>query len=94
MKKIALAASLALVMFGSAQASAVEVVAGRGPASLPPGLPAVAAANLPAAGGAGGIVVLQSATSELAEPEMFAMMLLGLVLIGYRATRDSSEKFK
>lgn len=40
-----------------------------------------------------GIVVLQSSTSDLAEPEVFAMMLLGLVLIGYRASRDSSEKF-
>ncbi|WP_426174431.1 hypothetical protein [Massilia sp. TWR1-2-2] len=94
MTKIALAASLALLMFGSAQASVAEVAAGRGPAGLPLTLPVVAAANLPASGGAGGIVVLQSATSELAEPEMFAMMLLGLVLIGYRATRDSSEKFK
>lgn len=40
-----------------------------------------------------GRVVLQSGTSDLAEPEVFAMMLLGLVLIGYRASRDSSEKF-
>jgi hypothetical protein len=33
--------------------------------------------------------------SELPEPEVFAMMLVGLVLIGYRARRDSSsEKFK
>jgi hypothetical protein len=33
-------------------------------------------------------------TSELPEPAVFAMMLVGLVLIGYRASRDSSEKFK
>jgi hypothetical protein len=32
--------------------------------------------------------------SELPEPEVFAMMLVGLLLIGYRATRYSSEKFK
>jgi hypothetical protein len=32
--------------------------------------------------------------SELPEPEVFAMMLLGLILIGYKAGRDSSEKFK
>ena len=32
--------------------------------------------------------------SELPEPEVFAMMLVGLVLIGYRARRDSSEKFE
>ena len=32
--------------------------------------------------------------SRLPEPEVFAMMLLGLVLIGYRASRMSSEKFE
>jgi hypothetical protein len=35
-----------------------------------------------------------SSMSELPEPEVFAMMLVGLLLIGYRATRHSSEKFK
>ena len=35
-----------------------------------------------------------SQLSELPEPEVIAMMLVGLVLIGYRARRDSSEKFK
>jgi hypothetical protein len=41
-------------------------------------------------------VVASPATSmsELPEPEVFAMMLVGLLLIGYRATRHSSEKFK
>lgn len=32
--------------------------------------------------------------SELPEPEVIVMMLVGLVLIGYRASRDSSEKFE
>lgn len=32
--------------------------------------------------------------SELPEPEVFAMMLVGLILIGYRAGRDSSDIFK
>ena len=32
--------------------------------------------------------------SELPEPEVFAMMVVGLVLLGYRARRDSSDKFK
>jgi hypothetical protein len=32
--------------------------------------------------------------SELPEPEVCAMMLVGLILIGYRASRDSNEKFK
>lgn len=31
--------------------------------------------------------------SELPEPEVFLMMLVGLCLIGYRASRDSDEKF-
>jgi hypothetical protein len=35
-----------------------------------------------------------STLSELPEPEVFAMMVVGLLLIGYRATRHSSEKFK
>ena len=30
---------------------------------------------------------------ELPEPDVVAMMLVGLVLIGYRASRDSDEKF-
>ena len=41
-----------------------------------------------------GIAVLQPVSSDLAEPAVFAMMLLGLCLIGYRARRDSSETFK
>lgn len=40
------------------------------------------------------IVAPPSHMSELPEPEVFAMMLLGLILIGYKAGRDSSEKFK
>ncbi|MFC0254396.1 hypothetical protein ACFFJK_21100 [Massilia consociata] len=40
------------------------------------------------------IVTPPSNMSELPEPEVFAMMLLGLILIGYKAGRDSSEKFK
>ncbi|KFI06245.1 hypothetical protein [Massilia sp. BSC265] len=40
------------------------------------------------------IVAPPSNMSELPEPEVFAMMLLGLILIGYKAGRDSSEKFK
>lgn len=32
--------------------------------------------------------------SELPEPEVLAMMLVGVILIGYRVSRDSSEKFE
>jgi hypothetical protein len=40
------------------------------------------------------VVAPPSHMSELPEPEVFAMMLLGLCLIGYRVGRDSSDKFK
>ena len=40
------------------------------------------------------VAMTSPSMSELPEPEVFAMMLVGLVLIGYRASRDSSEKFK
>lgn len=41
------------------------------------------------------VVAPPSHISELPEPEVFAMMLVGLVLLGYRARRrDSSEKFR
>lgn len=30
----------------------------------------------------------------LPEPEVVAMMVLGLILIGYRASRDSNDTFK
>ncbi|MDB5935078.1 MAG: hypothetical protein JWQ01_2422 [Massilia sp.] len=87
-KTFALAATLAMIMCGSAQARLVEVASERGAANIPSAPEATTAAP------PGGTVRLQSATSDLAEPEMFAMMAVGLVLIGYRATRDSSEKFK
>lgn len=79
MKTIALAATLALTLCGQAQAGFVEVA----------GATAQAAAGPPR-----GVVAVALDPSELAEPEVFAMMLLGLCLIGYRVSRDSSEKFK
>ena len=42
----------------------------------------------------GGVMLTNVESSELPEPEVFAMMLIGLVLIGYRASRDGGEKFK
>jgi hypothetical protein len=81
-KTIAHAALLALALCGPAQARLVEVAGGREAASITsPGQP-------------GAVVVLQSNTSDLAEPQVLAMMLLGLCLIGYKARRESSEKFK
>ncbi len=49
-------------------------------------------ANLAALPGQG--LLPGSQLSELPEPEVFAMMLLGLVLIGYRSSRSSNEPFK
>lgn len=73
MKKIAVAAMLALMLVGHVQARVIELNAAPPPE---------------------GVAVLQSGSSDLAEPAVFAMMLLGLCLIGYRVRRDSSEKFK
>jgi hypothetical protein len=44
--------------------------------------------------GRSGIVLPAPPLSELPEPEVFAMMLVGLILIGYRAGRDKSDKFR
>ena len=89
MKKFAFTAAVALAFGLAAPAGAIEVLSNSGAAHASPHarLPDLAAvpfkSTLPA-----------SQVSELPEPEVFAMMLLGLVLIGYRASRDSSEKFK
>lgn len=93
MNKLALAAALALTFSGTAQAKAIELEPA--PASPPPpSIPArwLNASLSPATDAAP--VLPPRGMSELPEPEVFAMMLVGLVLIGYRASRDSSEKFK
>ena len=89
MNKLALAAALALLIGSAAQAKLIELVPeapGDAPAPqarvVDPGLAARHQATPPAS------------MSELPEPEVFAMMLVGLVLLGYRARRDSSEKFE
>jgi hypothetical protein len=89
--KLALAAVLAFGLTG-AQAAAIDLV--------PTSQAAIPAApiehRVPDLAVTPGVQALLpgSLMSELPEPEVFAMMLVGLVLIGYRARRDSSEKFK
>ena len=83
MKNIAYAAMLALALCAPAKARLIEIVAEGGPV-----------VSMASAGQPREIVVLQPSASSLAEPEMLAMMLLGLCLIGYKASRDSSEKFE
>lgn len=87
-KRYALAATLSLLMGGAVQAAAIDldnshtVVRMRGVTDLSTVNHNEVVAPPPAS------------MSELPEPEVFAMMLVGLILIGYRASRDSSEKFK
>jgi hypothetical protein len=40
------------------------------------------------------MLVVRASHFRAAEPEVFGMMLVGLILLGYWARRDSSEKFK
>lgn len=87
MNRFALAAILALALGGPAQAKMIELVP-------EPSAPAQSAATEGAGRQSAQLAILPSHPSELPEPEVFAMMLVGLVLIGYRARRDSSEKFK
>lgn len=87
MKRLALAATLALGLCGAAQATAIDLIPAQAAPAVIQFVPSVAVAP-----SSGGFTPLRM--SELPEPEVFAMMLVGLVLIGYRAGRDSSEKFK
>lgn len=88
MNSFALAAAFALGLSSIAQAKVVELV------------PEAAASAVPVEARAADVpsprhpFSLPSGISELPEPEVFAMMLVGLVLLGYRVRRDSSEKFK
>ncbi|HEX8612356.1 MAG TPA: PEP-CTERM sorting domain-containing protein [Telluria sp.] len=76
-----------LALVGAAPASAIEVLdneqASAATMDSHPRMNAMQMATMPA-----------PQMSELPEPEVFAMMLLGLVLIGYRARRESGEKFQ
>jgi len=92
MKRYALAAALALFLANAAQAAAIDLdfVPGNGAQAI--------AAPQPvhdlAVTGHTHIVTPPFHLPELPEPEVFAMMLVGLILIGYRVRRDSSDKFK
>ncbi|HEX8785049.1 MAG TPA: hypothetical protein VF793_02605 [Telluria sp.] len=82
MKRYVLAAALSLFLSGVVQAATIDL-APKQPGQATAGLSTTARVD------AG----LPVSMSELPEPEVFAMMLVGLILIGYRASRDSSEKF-
>ena len=87
-KPFALTAALALMLGAALPASAIEVLTNNAVlASTAQRQPDLTAA--PAR-----VETERLSLSELPEPEVLAMMLVGLVLIGYRASRDSNEKFK
>ena len=87
MNRFALAAALAIGLSGIAQAKVIDLVPQVAPGALPVHMQAGVAMPVP------GVLALPG-ISELPEPEVFAMMLVGLVLLGYRARRNSREKFK
>lgn len=87
-KRYALAALLSLSIGGAVQAAAIDL----DPAAA--GVRAYRVADLSTLHRTDVVAPPSASMSELPEPEVFAMMLVGLVLIGYRASRVSNEKFK
>ena len=86
MKRYALATAIGLLASGAVQAAVIDLGDSR--------TAGVRVAELPMVQRNGVTALPPASMSELPEPEVFAMMLVGLVLIGYRASRDSSEKFE
>ncbi len=84
MKNTVLAAACALALGAALPAGAIEIVTNDRVVLRQPDLAPVLGSN----------VLPTAQLSELPEPEVFAMMLVGLILIGYRASRDSDETFK
>ena len=89
MKRYALAVAAAMCLGSPAQAAVVDLVNVNQAA-----VRAQAPVRNLSVTGRQDVVTPPANMSELPEPEVFAMMLLGLVLIGYKAGRGSSEKFK
>lgn len=92
MNRFLFALVLGLVAGGAAQAAVIDLTPAQHAGathSLQPRVPNLAPTPRL------DVVAPPTHMSELPEPEVFAMMLVGLVLLGYRARRrDSSEKFK
>ena len=88
MKRLLLAVALGLFAGGAAQAAVIDLSSPARDSGAQRRIADLAVAPGPE------IVTAPTYMSELPEPEVFAMMLVGLVLLGYRASRDSSEKFK
>ncbi len=89
MKNYAVGAAFLLALGVAGPASAIEVLNNQ--YAMASAAMAGRAADLAPLGRA--VMLTNGQSAELPEPEVFAMMLLGLVLIGYRARRDSSDTF-
>ena len=92
MKRHAVIATLALFLGNTVHAAVIDLVPGHREQVMQksPGtpLPLLAVTAQPR------IITPPTHLPELPEPEVFVMMLVGLVLIGYKATRNSSDKFR
>lgn len=86
MNRYALAAILGFLLSGAVQAAVIDL----GNAQMPH----ARVADLSTAQRHDVIGPPPASMSALPEPEVLAMMLVGLILIGYRARRDSSDKFE
>lgn len=91
MKMLAVIAALGLIVGSTGQAAVIDLIPADGQAA--PVASSAALRNLAATPDTR-IVTPPTHLPELPEPEVFAMMLVGLVLIGYKASRNSSDKFK
>lgn len=91
MKRHALMAALALCLVTSAHADVIDLAPSGAAAAMSGWGEPVRNLSITKSND---IVTLPSHMSELPEPAVMLMMLVGLVLIGYRARRDSSDKFK
>jgi hypothetical protein len=94
MKRYALAAALALSLGSTAQAAVIDLVSTNTSGQAAQAVRTLQPVRNLSITSRSDVVAPPANMSELPEPEVFAMMLVGLILIGYRASRDSSEKFK
>lgn len=85
--------ALALAFGGAAQAALLEVAPAPVSRAMQPAPGGIALSHFSVIHGAP-VVAPSTTPSELPEPAVFAMMLLGLILIRYRASRHSDEKFE
>ena len=90
MKRFALAAALALFIVAPARAAVIDLTPDNGKQAMT----TPRTAHDPGITSHTPIVTPLFRMSEVPEPQVFAMMLVGLILIGYRVGRSGSDKFR